>query len=263
MFDRKPEKLAETDQRRLLSGKRAVVVNRLKALALRFGFEVRRHQPSVPPTAEVRRTKLLSSRGVTLVIDVGANSGQYACQLRHAGYRDRIVSFEPLSQAFAELSAAAGSDSQWECKRLALGNSEGPVEINVAGNSYSSSVLEMKERHLQSAPESGYVSTETVPMARLDTIWPEIVKPEDRVFLKLDVQGFELEVLRGGDAHLADLAGVQVELSLVPLYDGAPLFREVIDYLEDRGFRLAGLEPGFEDPESGEMLQADGLFVRS
>jgi methyltransferase FkbM-like protein len=132
----------------------------------------------------------------------------------------------------------------------------------VAGNSWSSSLLDMGERHLESAPESAYVSTELVPTARLDTIWDEVVGDGERPFLKLDVQGFEMHVLRGAAGYLDRVAGVQAELALVHLYEGDSLWREVVDHLDAQGFELAGLEPGFEDPDSGRMLQADGIFLR-
>ena len=99
-------------------------------------------------------------------------------------------------------------------------------------------------------------------MARLDSVWDELVHEGERVFLKLDVQGFEMHVLRGVEAHLERVAGVQAELALTSLYEGDTPWREVIDHLERHGFELAGLEPGFEDPETGRVLQADGILIR-
>jgi FkbM family methyltransferase len=206
---------------------------------------------------------LLKSHGVNVVLDVGANAGQYALQLRRGGYRNQIISFEPVAEAFAELVDLAEDDPAWECRRLALGETDGSIEINVSANLQSSSILEMEKRHHDSAPESAYLYTEEVPIARLDDIWPGLRHPQSRPYLKLDVQGYELSVLKGGETSLSDMVGIQVELSLVPLYQGGPLFREMLDYFESHDFRLAGLEPGFEDPATGEMLQADGIFLRA
>jgi FkbM family methyltransferase len=228
----------------------------------RFGYELRPRTRGPLTPEEQRRSRLLRSRRITLVLDVGASVGMYARQLRRLGFDSRIVSFEPLSNPFAALDRAAARDPLWECRRLALGSADCTAEINIAGNSTSSSLLEMEDRQLQSAPRARYVGTEQVPVARLDSIWSEIVHKDDRVYLKLDVQGFELEVLRGAESSLGSVDCVQAELSLIPLYQGAPTFRELMDELGARGFRLAGLEEGHDDVRTGEMLQTDGIFVR-
>jgi FkbM family methyltransferase len=218
--------------------------------------------PVQPRDDDFRRVRLMASRGITVLLDVGANIGQFALRTRSAGYERRIVSFEPMRTAYAELSARAASDSGWECRRQALGRSAGASEIHISRNSFSSSLLEMEERHLRSAPEAAYVGAEEISVVALDSIWDEIVARSDRPFLKLDVQGFELEALRGAERSLQKLAGVETELSLVPLYEGAPAHGEVIEHLEAAGFRLAGVEPNFFDPETAELLQADAIFVR-
>jgi FkbM family methyltransferase len=229
----------------------------------KIGYEIHPVEFGGPIEHEdFRRARLLAHRGITLVLDVGANKGQFARRLRRVGYEGRIESFEPLSDAFNALHKKTEYDGAWEARRVALGEEEGSVTINVSGNSYSSSLLPMKDRHLRADPDSRYVGTEEVPMTRLDTIWPEIVRDDDRVYLKLDVQGFELTVLGGADEALKHTEVVQTELSLVPLYENAPDYKEVISYLEARGFVLAGLEPGHEEPGTGEVVQADGVFVR-
>ena len=228
----------------------------------RLGYELSpRDQPALTPE-ETRRARLLRSLGITLVLDVGANVGGYAAQLRRLGYHARIVSFEPLDDAFAALERVAADDPRWECRRQALGSSDGTAEINVAANAVSSSLLEINDLAVRSAPLAKYVGTQRVKVARLDPIWRELVRVDDRVWLKLDVQGFELEVLKGAEASLPSIACVQAELSFVPLYDGSPSFLELVEHLNARGFRLAGLEEGHDDVGTGEMLQADGIFVR-
>ena len=218
--------------------------------------------PVQPREEDFRHTKLMASREVTVLLDVGANTGQYALRTRNAGYRGRIVSFEPMRAAFAELSARVAADPAWECRRQALGSSAGESELHVSRNSFSSSLLEMEDRHLRTAPESAYIGTERISVLPLDSIWDEVVESSDRPFLKLDVQGFELEALRGAAGSLAALQGVQCELSLVPLYAGAPTHKQVTELLEAAGFRLAGIEPALFDPETAELLQADGIFLR-
>jgi FkbM family methyltransferase len=208
---------------------------------------------------------LLQHLAVDLVVDVGANDGGYATALRELGYHRHIVSFEPLSEPFARLCERAGHDGSWDVVQCALGDHEGEVEVHVAGNDgASSSVLPMLEAHLGAAPQSAYVRDETVRLRRLDEALPEAVDLAGRrTFLKIDVQGFERAVLDGAEGLFgADLlVGVQAEMSLVPLYDGQMLWRETVDRLAAQGFDLVSLVPGFSDPRSGRLLQADGVFA--
>jgi FkbM family methyltransferase len=237
------------------------VVKFVQKVLRRFGYELLPYP--VVDYADRRRQRLLRSREISLVLDVGANVGRYAEALRSSGYGGRIVSFEPLPQPFAELAQRSSSDPQWESRRLALGEEDGSAEINVAGNVDSSSLLPMGPRHLESAPYSAYVGSESVETARLDTLWDSVARPGDHVWLKLDVQGYELHALRGAEAVLGRVDVIQAEMGLEHLYEGDVTWRELVDWLEARGFRLAGIEPGFEDPDSGELLQADGIFVRA
>jgi hypothetical protein len=145
---------------------------------------------------------------------------------------------------------------------MALGDSEGTIGLNLAGNSVSSSVLPMLPSHRKAAPESTYVGSETVDLQTLDKVGPGLAGDAEQIFLKLDVQGFEPKVLQGAEQFLSRVAGIQIELSLVPLYDGESLFQPMIRSLEERGFELWSLFPGFADPESGRLLQMDAIFFR-
>lgn len=208
--------------------------------------------------------KHLQSRRVDVVLDVGANSGQYAAKLRKAAYKGRIVSFEPLSRPFSILERKASKDPLWECQRYALGEVDGTISVNVAGNAgQSSSVLPMLESHRDAFPPANYIGTETVPIHRLDSVAPQILRPTDVTFLKIDVQGFEKQVLAGSKSTVNDrCVGMQLELSFLPLYDGGMLIREALDLVYSWGFTLTGLLPSFTDPHNGRMLQADGIFFR-
>jgi FkbM family methyltransferase len=217
--------------------------------------------PLLPP--EVRRARLLRWKDVDVVIDVGANAGQFGSRIRAAGYRGRIVSFEPLSRAFDALCRSSADDPDWECHRLALGSRSGSVQLNVSADLEASSVLPMEERHVRHCPESAYVGVETVELAVLDEVGPSLIGEWERAYLKLDVQGYELEVLRGAARLLPRIALVEAELSLVPLYRGGPLYRGVIDHLDDHGFELISVEGITEEPETGHMLQFDGVFAQS
>ncbi|OCB34055.1 FkbM family methyltransferase [Mycobacterium parascrofulaceum] len=208
--------------------------------------------------------KQLESRNIDLVLDVGANSGQYASDLRRAAYTGRIISFEPLSMPFLQLQNNASKDPLWDCWKCALGDADGIITINVAGNAgASSSVLPMLKSHQEAFPPANYIGTEDVLIRRLDSVAPDVLGSADQFFLKIDVQGFERQVLAGAKSTVADrCVGMQLELSFFPLYEGGMLFREALDLVESFGFTLMGLIPGFADPRDGRMLQADGIFFR-
>jgi FkbM family methyltransferase len=226
----------------------------------RLGFDFMRFDVNRYP--ELRRGLLLRSHRIDVVLDVGANEGHYAEGLLRAGYSGRIVSFEPLSSARRELEHRAAAVPMWETRSFALGETAGTASFHVAGNSSSSSLLPMTARHVASAPESAYVVDEQVEVCRLDDVAPEVVRAGERVWLKLDVQGFELPVLLGAERTLEQVEVVETELSLVELYEGQALIGEMVAHLAARGFGTWYFEPVLRDPASGELLQVDGLFAR-
>lgn len=233
----------------------------LQKLLRRVGLDLHRYDPQ--KDSNLRRQLLLETYGIQMVLDVGANAGQYARLLRRGGYARTIVSFEPQSNAFGELGAHAARDPGWQALNIALSDVDGSTEINIAGNSLSSSLLGMLPAHAESAPESNYVGRETVTTRRLDGLLATLAPPGTAVYLKIDTQGFELKVLEGAGQMLQQIDTLELELSLVPLYEGAPLFADMLAWLTARGYELVGLEPAFSDPRTGRLLQADGFFHRS
>lgn len=209
-----------------------------------------------------RRARLLGAYDVDLVVDVGANVGQYAAALRAAGYEGRVTSFEPLAAPYAVLADAAAGDRAWEAWRLALGARRGAARANVAEDPRNSSVLKVGERHLRAVPDSRTVAVENVRMERLDDLWPHLTAGARHPYLKIDTQGYELEVLRGAGSALDDVVLVEAELSLLPTYDAGPLFGDVVPFLAGRGFAPVAFEGVLDDLATGEMLQADAIFAR-
>lgn len=198
--------------------------------------------------------------GVSLVLDVGANQGQYAERLRAAGYTGDIVSFEPGTQAFKLLQKAAAADPRWSVRRAAVGSEEGSLVLNVSANSVSSSLLGVNQLHLEAAASSEVIRTEQVEVIDLASLY---VESDDRaILLKIDTQGFELPVLEGLGALADRVQLVQVELSLVELYLGQASYLQVLLKLEQLGFEPVGVLPGFAHPETRDLLQMDVLARR-
>ncbi len=226
------------------------------------GYDISRFSPITHPLA--RRKRLMEAYGINIVLDVGANTGQFARQLRYEmGYPHRIVSFEPLSSAYTELKRAAQGDALWKTCEYALGDSEARTVINVAGNSYSSSLVGMLPTHEGAAPESRYIGQEEIVVKTLDSVFDEFCSKDDKVYLKIDTQGFEHKVLKGAERSLSHIDTVQIEMSLVPLYEDQLLFEGMFRLMADKGYTMVALETGFSDRVSGQLLQVDGIFHRA
>ncbi|MBU2676863.1 MAG: FkbM family methyltransferase [Woeseia sp.] len=205
----------------------------------------------------------LLAKRVDVVLDVGANNGQFAASLRGAGYRGKIACFEPLPDAHEKLKNRFAHDTDVIVHpRTALGDERGSVQMNVSRNSVSSSILNLLPSHADAAPDSEYVDNIETDIDCLDNVFADYVTPGDRVFLKIDTQGYEWTVLDGAAQSIKKIDGLLLEMSLVPLYEGQRLWKDIQERLEAEGFVLWQILPGFSDPESGRTLQFDGIFYR-
>jgi FkbM family methyltransferase len=206
--------------------------------------------------------RLVRHLQIDLVLDVGANSGQFGLELRRHGYTGRMVSFEPLRAAYETLSRAVARDLLWEARNYGIGDFDGARRMHVAANSASSSLHEALPLHDEAAPEARYVGTEEVAIRRLDGAVDELVASAHATYLKIDVQGAEEAVLAGAVKTLPRISAVQLEMSLYPLHSGAASYAGLFEIMRLRGFQLAGLEPGLAAAVDGRLLQVDGLFIR-
>lgn len=237
------------------------IPQQIRRLVRHTGYDIVRFTPASHPVA--RKIQMLKTYGVDTVLDVGANLGQYGEHVRKdLGFDGRIVSFEPLSAAFAVLKSNAASDRGWDVFHCALGETSGSQQINISSNSVSSSLLQMLPSHLESAPESLYVGMETIQVNTLDAMFADVCKAARHIYLKIDTQGFEGQVLRGAEQSLRRIDTIEIEMSLMPLYAGGLLFDDICSLMKDKGYTLVALENGFADAGSGQVLQVDGVFHR-
>lgn len=237
------------------------VKHKFRKFLWEIGYDICKFIPASHHLA--RRKKILNYYNIDTVLDVGANSGQFAQQLRDdLGYANRIISFEPLSSAFELLKANAEGDLNWEVFNIALGDTEEKRDINIGGNSCSSSLLDMLPSHLKSAPKSKYIGKEIIEVKRLDSIFGNLCKSTNRVYMKIDTQGYESKILKGAEKSLMQIDTVQMEMSLVPLYEGELLFNEMCMLMSEKDYSLVAIETGFSDPDSGQLLQVEGIFRR-
>jgi FkbM family methyltransferase len=200
---------------------------------------------------------------VCLVLDVGANAGQFCNVIRQKGYDGFIISFEPQLGCRPELIATSRPDPRWiVMPNMGLGAENTTLLLNITANSYSSSFFETHENHLRSEPLTRAVKTQEVPVKRLADSLPTAIKSKVGA-LKIDTQGYELEVLKGLGDEFPCLSVIQAELSAIECYVGAPSLEEVDKFITDKlGFRRILLEPGYRDSATNEVQQYDGVYVR-
>ena len=213
-----------------------------------------------------RLTQLLKHHEITLVIDVGANIGQYGRELRRHGYTGRIVSFEPGRHAHSLLVQEARADLNWEvAPRMALGSRSGQAQLKVTNRSDMDSLLEVKNTTRDAFPRLSRVDQENVKVARLDVIMDRTVAPtdNDQIFLKIDTQGYEYHVLDGLGSVLERIAGLQIEMSLLPLYEGESDYLSLLNYIHSKGFAPHLVIPGFFSRFLARQLQIDAVFFRN
>lgn len=237
----------------------SIMINSIQNILKKFSFQLKRY-----PDSDIRRRlQIIHNQKINCILDIGANTGQYGLYMRSYGYQGKILSFEPLKSAFNKLNTLSKKDDNWQVFDYGLGHKNTSSTINIANNSSSSSILDMLPRHLNSAPHSKYIDKETIIVKTLDSIYDDLGIINDKVMLKVDTQGYEKYVIDGAVKSIKNIDMIQLEMSIIPLYENEMLFREMLDYLEIQSFCLYSLENGFADPKTGRLLQVDGIFVKS
>jgi FkbM family methyltransferase len=233
----------------------------IKKLFNIFGMDICRFQSSA--SFEVQIVAAMKKVKIDVLFDIGANAGQFSSEIRRRGYSGKIISFEPLTSAREKLIQKASKDANWLIHdRAAIGDLNGFVDINISKNSYSSSILPMLNLHLDAAANSEYIGSEKTPIITLDSVADTYLDKFSNCFIKIDTQGYETKVLDGAFKTLKRAKGVLCELTLVSLYEGQDIWRDLILRLEKEGFVLWSLERGFTDIRDGRTLQIDGLFLK-
>ena len=210
-----------------------------------------------------QRYRIMKFHDISLVLDIGANTGQYAEMLRREGYMGKIYSFEPIKSAFEQLSQKVGADPLWQCQNVALGDTDGTAEINISKNIVSSSILPITSLSTTAAPDSGYIAKETISISRLDSIYPEIVKESEQVYMKIDVQGFEMQVLKGALNSLPKVKVVEIEISIAQLYKDQPSLFAILTHFQSFNFSLAAIDKEWIDYSTGHDLQFNAFFINN
>lgn len=228
----------------------------------RFGLDLRRW-PN-PQSLAFTRARVLQAQKNLLVLDVGANTGQWASLVRGSGFKGRIISFEPVPEAFEILSLAIEDDPEWLALPVAIGEEfVEQASMNVASNDgQSSSFLLMTNRHRQIAPDVTFIRTIKVKVMPLGTGEIRKLVGECPVYLKADVQGAEESVLAGLGELWPQVKWVELETWLAEAYEGAPTFWRIAEKLKASGFELFAVEPGGVDKKTGQQVSVDCIWQR-
>lgn len=228
----------------------------MQRMLRRAGVEATRIRWTVP----YRRVEILRYLGIDLLADVGANFGQYVGELRGSGWHGRVVSYEPTSNAYESLRRRVTGDAQWSCQRVAVGDTTGELTLHVSEESRFSSALPVLPETVARSASFRYASSEVVPVQRLD----DLLSTESGASLavKIDVQGFERQVLDGGPNTLNRLKFLEMEMTAHAVYEGQMLLMEAMQRATDAGLVLSLMENIYVDEATGRSLQFNGIFVR-
>ena len=201
-------------------------------------------------------------RGIQTILDIGANEGVFVRSMRKRFPHARIISFEPLRDCYETLISVMAGDTNFEAHHTALGEHPGQTVIHRSASHPSSSLLPMDALHKELYPGSAEHQDETITVERLDTVLGnvDLKKP---ILVKIDVQGFEANVIRGGSAVLSKADIVLVENSFVTLYEGQALFGEIHDLLTKLGFSYRGRSETHYNTKTKEPLYEDSIFIRN
>lgn len=208
---------------------------------------------------------IAAERKIDLIFDIGANLGQFRSQIRSQGFKGKIISFEPLTGAHKILKKISKSDDLWTIHpRTAIGSFVGQIDINISKNLYSSSILQITEKHLSADKNAVYFKTEKSNITTLNDIYSNL-KNESNFLIKIDTQGYEWEVIEGASEVLSTdfCKGIICELSLDELYKGQKLWIEIVAFLEQKNFKLWTIFPAFSDRKNNKLLQLDALFLKN
>jgi FkbM family methyltransferase len=238
----------------------------LQRLLRLTGFELIHLETARRQTLSPQLSEIFARYDVSCVLDVGANTGEYRDYLREkVGYKKTIISFEPVRSVFDRLEERSKRDPNWKVFNFALGPANTTQEINVMKLSMFSSFQKPDTLIEPTFRELNVIDhTETVEMRTLDTVMEELGAecPAGKTYLKMDTQGFDMEVIRGAEKCLGRIIALQTEATVRALYKDVPNFVKSYEILAAKGFDTTGMFPLSWD-RSQRVIEFDFVFVNS
>lgn len=231
------------------------MANPIRKILNKTGIDLHRYHP------QADRLAWLSELNIKTVFDIGANVGQFATEIRERLPEAKIYSFEPLKECYEKLSATFKNDKNFQAFNYALGESEGSMTMNKSSYTPSSSLRPMADSHKELFPHTKDNIPETIKIRRLDDVFAEL-KPQAKILIKADAQGYEDKVIAGGMNAFRQASAAIIEASFVPLYDGQPLFDEIYEKMKSLGFSYQGSLHQKINKKTGEVLFEDAIFIK-
>ena len=202
------------------------------------------------------------SKGFNTVIDVGANIGAYCFAMRALLPEVNIYAFEPIPECYERLNSNLNEMGKFKAFHTAVGNHSGTTKFHHNAFHASSSILAMDKAHKRIFPSTSQSEVINVPITRLDEYINQI-ELEPPVLLKIDVQGYEDQVLLGAEMLLTKVDFILTEVSYISLYKGQPLFDDIYYLLKARGFQFMGNQEVLLNKKNGDIIQSDAIFMHT
>jgi len=217
-------------------------------------------------TFQAQRTVIMREKKVTLALDVGANVGQWASSVRNSGYAMKIISFEPDPRAITVLKAKFAKDQDWALFETAVGDENSGLTLSqfpkmVEGMSSLKRPVNKTALGQTIASPTDEILQISVPVRRLDDLLSDLDLNDEVIHLKIDVQGFELEVLKGSPKILQKCSVVEIEMPFVSSYEDSTQFLEISKFLIELGFTASAIQT--ERWSYPTALDCDALFIRA
>lgn len=226
-----------------------------------FGYDLIKSKKS--PTLISHISQLIKIHKIDLILDVGANDGQFARLLRDFGYKGQIFSFEPVKNTFNKLIHTSKNDELWKVFQFGLGDKVETLEINVSVASDLSSILTANSFGTNEYPNIAVGYKELIKIQTLDNFFIENNLAGKNIFLKMDTQGYDLKVFQGAKKSLFDIKVLLSEISFIPIYEGMPLWFDAISLYESFNFGVSGFYPVSRNKQNFSLIEADCVLVKN
>tara|TARA_B100001063_G_C16759604_1_gene555211 strand:- start:1885 stop:2622 length:738 start_codon:yes stop_codon:yes gene_type:complete len=206
--------------------------------------------------------KTLNHFKIDIVIDIGANKGQFAEKLINIGFNKKILSFEPMEKVYEILKKKTQNYNNWEApEKIGFGNKIENKTLNISQNSVSSSILKMNKGHILQEPSAKFINKEKIKLTTLNNYLNDKKFRNKKIFVKIDTQGYEKNIILGASKVLKKIQGIMLETSILTLYKGEEDFLKMIKFMKKKGFYIWSIERGFSNKYTGRVVQLDIIFI--